>query len=174
MRNAKALAVWGGGALLVTTIGTSTAVLANAAAASPSSGSASTTSNGNKASGGNNGNGAGNGSGTGVPGKALTVQPSVASGIKPGQTSAITVKVTNPNAQAVTLTSVTAAVTSVAPSSCKVGWFTVTPSTAPTSIAAGGFVTVSLPLTLAETGTNQDVCKNASYTFTSNVTANQA
>jgi hypothetical protein len=118
-------------------------------------------------------------SSTEPPPQALTVSQAVSGALTLGEPASLTVTVTNPNDQAVDLTSVTATVTSV-DSSAGDG-----PPAAPrcspcplrqrsSASARAGSTTASLAIRLVENGQNQDRCKNATYRFSYSATANQA
>jgi hypothetical protein len=74
----------------------------------------------------------------------------------------------NPNSGPVTISSVTALVTSVSPAACTSSNFTIGGSAAGSVVPAGTGVGAwsGLTISLAETGVNQDVCKNATATIT--------
>jgi len=179
VKKKKAFALWSGGAVLLASTGAATLVDA-ANAVTSSSGSARTATQGNAQNGGNNGVGGGNGAGsTRPPAKALTVSHATTGQVRLGTVSTLTVTVQNPNNQAVDLTKVSATVTGVDSSAgsgplCTPAMFVIAPSTTVQRIAANGSTTADLTVRLAEAGSNQDRCKNATYRFTYTATANQA
>lgn len=167
----KALAIWGSSALVVATGAVGAVVLSGdtvpAAASSVSGGSSSAA---NQA-----GDKKGSDKRKPAPGKALRVTATAPVDLTPGQEAELIVNVTNPNAQPVKLTSVTAAIDSVAPSSCSKSWFTIAPSYAPIVIAAGATESVPLDFGLDDLPvTNQDACKSATYSFSFTATGQQA
>ena len=101
--------------------------------------------------------------------------------IAPGVGGTLTVRVENPNNQAVRLTSVSAAVHSVTqgasgPVACDKDWFVISPLT-DISVLIGkrGREDVELDVEFTNLpGTNQDRCKGAQYSFTFTATADQA
>jgi hypothetical protein len=108
--------------------------------------------------------GAGSGSATAGSTVAVTVnQTSTNTGLYPGGSTALTGTITNPNASPVTVTAVTAVVTTFtaggAPLPCTQADFSITgTSTAPGSVAgaATGGAWTGLTLNMTNAGTNQD------------------
>jgi hypothetical protein len=95
----------------------------------------------------------------------------------PGVPGAVTIKVTNPNAQGVVLTQVTGSVTKVSRSTCDKSWFSIgtwSPGATSTVIAGRKETTVTLPVTFQNTNTNQDACKGVTFEFSIAATGRQA
>lgn len=181
----KALAWWGGGAVLVASTAV-TGILVAQSSAAPAGGTvAGTTSSagkgqGNGPGGGNNGNGAGNGSGGAQPPpKALSVQHTMLGTVRLGTPATMRVTVTNPNNQAVDLKTVTANVTNVVSAAgttpaCTPSNFSISSYNGTRRIAKNGSTSVDLLVSMAENGANQDRCKGATYSFSFTATADQA
>lgn len=127
---------------------------------------------------GNNGNGNGNGgsSGNNSPGKAFTISGSV-QGLFPGATTKLFLTVNNPNNQAMTVTALSATLTSVSGASgcaATASNLTISPYTGGTfDVAANGSaVSVGyIPLTLPSSVAN--ACQDAMYNLTYSGTAVQ-
>lgn len=178
----KALAWWGGAAaLLASTAVTGVLVAQSSAAPGPTGNlSGSTSSAGNGKGGGNNGNGVGNGGGGAQPpAKALTVAHTTLGAVGLGSSATLRVTVTNPNNQAVDLTSVVATVTGVVSTAgttpvCTTGDFAISSYSGSRRIGKHGNTDVDLTVSMVENGENQDRCKGAAYGFSFTATANQA
>jgi hypothetical protein len=114
--------------------------------------------------------GTGSGSATAGTTSNITVnQTSTVTGLYPGGPAAsLSGNFDNPNSSPVTISSVTAAVTSVSPAGCATGNFSIGGSAGPISNIPSGTGVGSwsgLTIALAETGVNQDVCKGAVATI---------
>ncbi len=119
---------------------------------------------------------------------AFTIASSIVSGISPGKPLTFAVVVSNPSAQAMKLLTLSTTVTlqpaprASGPSAptCEVSKLTVAAYNsatrgAPQYVVPGrGTATVPLTITLADTSTNQDGCKNRKFTLTYAGTAEQA
>lgn len=202
MLMSKALALWGGGGLLVVSAGTGAILVSNGAAA-PASGSPATTSsttssstssgsssaastagnrgNGNGGGGGNSGNGGGNGAGTGSPGKAITVTGAASGVLAPGRDDLVTVTITNPNSSDILVTKVTGTVTGVTGAAtpttlpvCDAAWYQLRDFTGSARVLANKSGTVQMVVHFDDRAMNQDRCKGARYTFNFTASANQA
>lgn len=182
-RRRRAGAFWGGAGLLVLGMGLGVVLQFQPAIAAGSTGTATTTAAKTPAKcgncQGNSGKGAGNGSGTGNPAKALTLTGSATSDLAPGRDARLTVAVTNPNSTAVTLTSVSATVTSVTqphlPLVCDRTWITVPSGGNGVRVEAGQTKDVVLLVKLANLkAVNQDGCKGARYDVDLAATGTQA
>jgi len=131
---------------------------------------------------GNNGVGNGNGgSGSTTPAKALVVLSQGATPIAPGRPGTVTVSVTNPNSQAVSLTSLSGTVTGVTPGgqgrlpSCSKTWIVLGSWSGTKLVGANGSTTVQMPVSFNNLATvNQDNCKGATYQFSFVVNGQQA
>lgn len=186
------LAAWGSGALAVTAAGViAAAQLSPDASAAPISDTTSSAASGSS-------HGQGKASRPPTPGppappaKALVVTavPSadVPSGstalirpIGPGVNGTLTVRVENPNNQAVRLTGITGDVSEVTqgtsgPTACDKDWFVISPLTGtPVLIEKKSHEDFELDVTFTNLpSTNQDRCKGAQYSFTFTATADQA
>jgi hypothetical protein len=191
----KAVAQWGGGSLLIVSVGASTALLVNTASAVPKPTKPPTTSPGNGQGGGNNGNGVGNGtSGASPASKSLQIArasktptgqdvPVLDGALTPGASGTLTLNVTNPENQRVKLTllkgettGVTTKTPSVAPDACSPGWFVFDPYTVPagTYLLPGETKQLSLTVRMDNKPVNQDNCQGQTYSFTFTATADQA
>lgn len=149
--------------------------------ASPSSAPVVGTTEGQPASEDVDRSGNGNGNGSSNPGHPLSVSGEVNGSVGPGTPATLVVTITNPNNQAVVLTSVGGAVTSVTSAgqagkpACSVSWYHVGSFAGARTIARNSSTTVSLPVTFDDLPTvNQDNCKGAQYTFSFTAQARQA
>lgn len=132
---------------------------------------------------GNSGSGAGNGGGTdgGSPGKALKASSVSVDPIAPGVSGWVTVKVENPNNQAVNVTRVTGTVTDVTPAlrntslgACDKQWIVLEEFTGTQRIPKNGSANVRMPVSFDNLNLNQDNCKNVTYSFSFTVYGQQA
>ena len=118
--------------------------------------------------------------GSASPGKAFTVAVASSSPVAPGRRGSVTVQVTNPNAQAAVLTSLSGKITGVGSRgntrlpTCQASWITLGTWTGSVGVAGGGRTTLTMPVTFTNTPTNQDNCKGVSYTFSFTVNGRQA
>lgn len=168
-----------GGVLAVAT-GSVAAVVISPQLAAAVSGGSSASATGNGAGGGNNGNGGGNGAGDATPpGKTLLVEATAVSGLRPGRSIPVPVTVTNTGGADVRLTSVSSALsTAVAdalPAGCAgtdlvLGGWTAAGSGVLLA-GKGGRTTVTVPLALRDTSSNQDACKSARLSIVYTATA---
>lgn len=135
------------------------------------------------AGGGNNGAGVGNGpSGASAPAKALVVTHALQGAVRLGTPATLRVTVRNPNSQDVFLRSVSARVTSVSSTAgagpaCRPDDFAISTFTAPAGtrrVLKDRSTSVDLLVTMRESGTDQDRCKGATYTFSYAAAADQA
>ena len=131
---------------------------------------------------GNNGVGNGNGgSGSTTPAKALVVLSQGATPIAPGRPGTVTVLVTNPNNQVVSLTSLTGTVTGVSTGTrvglpnCNKAWIVLGSWSGTKLVGANGSTTVQMPVSFTDVASvNQDNCKGATYQFSFVVNGQQA
>jgi len=120
----------------------------------------------------------GSGTGNATTGTAtpwtVTAAPATGMMFPGGGVSTVPFTVTNPNAGALTYTTLTAAVPADTDGNitsggapvvgCLASWFTAvagTPSVGPGSIAGGGSFTVAVAVMMGDSGTNQDPCQGA-------------
>jgi hypothetical protein len=127
------------------------------------------------------GNGNGGSTGTGAPGKALTTSVMSTTQVAPGHDGSVTVKISNPNNQAVDITSLTGAVTGVGSggrtglAACDKAWITLGNFSGSQRVAANGTTQLTVPVKFNDlSATNQDNCKGVTYTFSFTVTGRQA
>lgn len=122
-------------------------------------------SNGNGNANSSNSNGQGNGHSVSVTGVVIGA-------LAPGRTAQLQVTVSNPNNQNVTLTSVQPAIGVPSSKNCLASWFTVGSFTGSTPIAKNSTARVTLALSMRNTTTNQDACKDATLplSFSASVT----
>ena len=113
--------------------------------------------------------------------KSLVVTQTGSTPVAPGKAGSITLKVTNPNNQAVILTDVTTTVTSIGSGSnsklpaCSKSAISIAPWSGSTQIAANGSTSVIVATTFNNQPTvNQDNCKNVAFTFSFTATGRQA
>lgn len=137
--------------------------------------------NGQGNSGVGNGNGGPSSGNNSSPGKALTTSVVGSTPVAPGQAGSVTVKVTNPNNQAVVVTSLTGTVTGVGSGTrpglvrCDKSWITLGSFSGSQPVAANASTLVTVPVTFTDLGaTDQDNCKGVTYTFSFTVTGRQA
>jgi hypothetical protein len=123
----------------------------------------------------------GNGNGGNAPGHAISVSAVVSGRLGPGSPALLLVTITNPNSQAVEVTSVSGAVTSVTSgtlpgkSACSASWYHVGTFTGSRTVARNSSTTVALPVTFDDVlTTNQDNCKGARFTYSFTAQARQA
>lgn len=150
-------------------------------AAAGSTGTAIAGTSGGSSSSGNNGNGNGGSTGTGNPGHAISVTGTVTGAIAPGRTVGLNVTIANPNNQDITVRSVSGQVTTVGTrgiaglQACSTSWFSVGSYSGSKVIAKNSSAVVQLPVTLTNLPlTNQDNCKNVTYSFSFTATADGA
>jgi hypothetical protein len=140
--------------------------------------------NGNGNGNGNSSNGnSSNGNGNPAPGKAFTLTGSV-TGLFPGVTSKLYVTVTNPNNQAMTVTNVTATLTSVtkaanAPAgtcAASAANLAIQPFTGPSFTVAANSSRSSSPayIPVMAPSTAANACQGATFTLTYGATGTQA
>lgn len=117
----------------------------------------------------------------GAQGHTLTVTAVMAGQVGPGSPASLLVTITNPNSQAVEVTSVSGTVTSVTTGTlsgqvaCSASWYHVTPFTGSRTVARNGSTVVALPVTFDNSpATNQDNCKGATFTYSFTAQARQA
>jgi hypothetical protein len=118
--------------------------------------------------------GAGTGSATAGDSTAVVLHGTVATTLYPGTSSSVTFTVDNPSdghqlVNVITLASVT---TDASHSSCVLTDFTMPPVTANQDVASGNGIAITATgtITMANTGTSQDACRNAPLTL--NLTSN--
>lgn len=112
--------------------------------------------------------------------KSISITGSVPAPLYPGAAAQpISVTFVNPNNQTVYVTGLTTTLQSTAPTTCGTANFTITPSTISSAsmvtVPANGTTTITTAasgsplIQMIDTGSNQDICKNAtvSFTFTS-------
>ena len=123
----------------------------------------------------------GNGNGGNPPGHAITVTAVLTGQLGPGSPASLRVTITNPNSQAVEVTSVSGAITSVVTGTlpgrmaCSASWYHVEPFTGSQPVARNGSITVPLRVTFDDVPTtNQDNCKGARFTYSFTAQARQA
>ena len=109
--------------------------------------------------------GSGTGTATADTTSSITVnQTSSVTGLYPGGPAAgLSGNFDNPNSSPVTISSVTATVSSVSPPGCATSNFSIGGSMGSTTVPSGSGVGAwsGLTISLDETGVNQDVCKGA-------------
>jgi hypothetical protein len=115
------------------------------------------------------------------PGHPLVVSGTVVGSVAPGSPAHLVVTISNPNNQAVLLTSVSGAITSVASAGlahkpvCSASWYHVASFSGSRTIAKSSSTSVELQVTFDDLPTvNQDNCKGAQYTYSFTAQARQA
>ena len=129
---------------------------------------------------GNNGNGGGNT--TGSPGQALAATVQAVTPLAPGRQATVTVRVHNPNNQAVILTGLSGRITGVTSGNlpapipaCDPTWFQVGTWQGTLRIAANSAGLASMPVTFDnKPTTNQDNCKGVTYRYSFTATGRQS
>jgi len=156
-RRRRAGAFWAAAGLLVLGVGIGVALSGQpVATAGSSGGTVSTAAQG----------GQGRGAGSSNPAKSLVVTGTATNDLAPGRDATLTVTVSNPNNQDVVLTSVSAAVTGVQPTTCRREWITIPAAGQGVVVRRGGTATVELRVVLDNlTAVNQDACQGATYDF---------
>lgn len=123
----------------------------------------------------NTSNGCGNGGSIDCsnPGHPINVTGQVLSALLPGSTSTLRVTVSNPNNQALTLTTIHVTVGTPTAAGCLASWFTVSDFSGSQSIAKNSSANIDLPLAMVNTPTtNQDVCQTAKIPLSFTATVN--
>ena len=131
---------------------------------------------------GNSGSGGGNGGGaeSGSPGKALIATATDVTPVAPGLGGTVTIRVENPNNQAVVVTRVAGTVTGVTSGDragldpCSKDWFALGEFNGSRTIAKNGAGTVTMPVSFVNTTSNQDNCKDVAYSFSFTVYGQQS
>lgn len=114
-------------------------------------------------------------------GHSLDVTGTVVGPVAPGRTASLAVTLTNPNSQAILVSTVSGTITAVTSGSlpgrptCDKNWYSLGTYTGSLRLESGARTTVQLPLVLANlSDVNQDNCKGATFTYTFSAAAQQA